>query len=273
VTEPSPWLDHAPWGMADHLVARLERAAREVADEWGLALGPRMAAGRFSYVAPAGPDAILKIIPVEDDDADHIAAALELWDGNGAVRLLRHDPARRALLLERLVPGTDAAAIGEDEATAVATQVGRQIWREPPERHPFRSVHDWVRRWMPADSVHPLVPVARRTYAEMRPRVDRVVHADFHHHNLLKRHDEWVVIDPKPLVGEPEFDIPAFLVNPIASAVTPERTERRIRAFVDAGLDRERIRLWAIVRGVLDGLPTKPGEPESRRLRMVRELL
>jgi streptomycin 6-kinase len=269
----SAWLDQPPWGMADHVVARLERTARGVANEWVLALGPRIAAARYSYVAQAGADAILKIVPVEDDDADHIAQALAFWDGNGAVRLLRHDPVRRALLLERLIPGTEASKLEEDEATAVAIEVGRKIWRAPPAAHPFRSIHEWVRRWMPPESAHPLVAVARRTYEAMHPRLSGIVHADFHHHNILDRGDEWVVIDPKPFVGEPEFDIPPFLANPIGTVATRARTERRIRAFADAGLDADRIRAWAIVRGVLDGLPVHPGEPESDRLRIARELL
>lgn len=259
--------------MAGELVQRMERIANEVARDWGLRLGPRIAAGRYSYVAPAGEDAILKVVPREDDDADHIADALALWDGRGAVRMLRHDAARRALLLERLVPGTEAAVMDEEAALAAAIAVGRQIWCTPPTTHPFRAIHAWVRRWMPSDQVHPLVPVARHTYAAMTPRLDRVVHADFHHHNLLRRGDEWVAIDPKPFVGEPEFDIPAFLANPLGTHVTRERTERRIRAFADAGLDGDRIRRWAIVRGVLDGLPLRPNEPESERLRLARLLL
>jgi streptomycin 6-kinase len=189
------------------------------------------------------------------------------------VRLLRHDPTRRALLLERVVPGTDASRLGEDDATAVAIDVGRRIWRKLPAQHPFRSIHEWVRRWLPADTAHPLVPAARRTYEAMRPRLDTLIHADYHHHNLLARGHEWVVIDPKPFAGEREFDIPAFLVNPIGTVMTRERTERRMRLFADAGLDADRIRQWAIVRGVLDGLPVRPGEPESDRLRVVRELL
>jgi streptomycin 6-kinase len=182
-------------------------------------------------------------------------------------------PRGELLLLERLVPGTEASTLEEGEATAVAIEVGRKIWRAPPAALPFRSIHEWVRRWMPSDTAHPLVAVARRTYEAMDPKLSVIVHADFHHHNILQRGDEWVVIDPKPFVGEPEFDIPAFLANPMDAAVTRERTERRIRAFADAGLDGDRIREWAIVSGVLDGMPAKPGEPESRRLRMFRELI
>ena len=269
----SDWLDGPPWGMAPATVVAMEAIAREMAAEWHFQLGPRITAGRFSYVAPAGDDAILKIIPRADEDAEHIADALRLWDGDGAVRLLRHDSRRRALLLERLVPGTEAAELREDEATAVAIGVGRRIWRAVPPGHVFRSTDAWVRRWMPTDDAHPLVPAARRVFEAMTLRSDRLVHADFHHHNLLRRGDEWVAIDPKPYAGEPEFDVPPFLANPLGTVATRARTERRIRAFADAGLNGDRIRAWSIVRGVLDGLPTRPDEPESDRLRIARELL
>ena len=273
MTAPSPWLDHPPGGMAEHVVARLEATARDVAAAWGLELGPRITAGRYSYVAPAGDDAILKIVPAEDDDADHIADALDFWDGNGAVRLLRHDPARRALLLERVTPGTEAAQLPEDEATAVAIDVGRKLWRRPLPGHPFRPIDRWIRRWMPRDDTHPLVPAARRTWEAMRVRTDVVVHTDYHHHNLLRRENEWVTIDPKPYLGEPEFDVPPFLANPIGTVMTRERLERRIRLFADAGLDGDRVRQWAIVRGIVDGLPLRAGEPENDRLRGARMLL
>ncbi|HEV8229320.1 MAG TPA: aminoglycoside phosphotransferase family protein [Candidatus Limnocylindria bacterium] len=275
MSQPSPWLDREPGGMAEHLAARMERIATEVAAEWGLELGPRIAAGRYSYVAPAGPDAILKVIPPEDDDSDHSADALRFWDGDGAVRLLRHDPARRALLLERARPGTEAAAESEDDAIAAAVDVGRRIWRRPPLGHPYRTTSDWVRRWLAPDDRHPLVPVARRLFETMDVRADTLVHADFHHHNLLRHGDRWVAIDPKPRVGEPEFDVPALLSNPLHTISTRARTERRISAFADAGLDGDRIRQWAIVRGVCDGLPLRPGETDelSPQLHIARELL
>jgi streptomycin 6-kinase len=109
----------------------------------------------------------------------------------------------------------------------------------------------------------------------MDPRIDTLVHADFHHHNLLRHGRRWIAIDPKPIVGEPEFDVPAFLWNPLGTSSSRARTERRIRAFADAGLDEEKIRAWAIVRGVCDGLPLGPGNTDetSKQLRVARELL
>ena len=101
------WLDTAPWGITPRVAERLRATATEVARDWGVSLGERLVAGRFSFVAFAGEDAVLKVVPIEDDEADHEADALELLDGDGAVRLLRRDRARRAILIERARPGFD----------------------------------------------------------------------------------------------------------------------------------------------------------------------
>ncbi|HEX7526304.1 MAG TPA: hypothetical protein VF327_08355, partial [Gaiellaceae bacterium] len=74
-----------------------ERTARAVAADWGLTLGEPFALSRFSFVAPVGDDAVLKVAWVGDDESLHEDAALELWAGDGAVRLHRADRARRAL--------------------------------------------------------------------------------------------------------------------------------------------------------------------------------
>jgi streptomycin 6-kinase len=109
----------------------------------------------------------------------------------------------------------------------------------------------------------------------MHPSDATLVHGDFHHHNLLRHGERWVVIDPKPMVGEPEFDVPPLLWDPIGHQPTKESVERRIRAFAEAGLDEDRVRAWAMVRGSYLGLPLAPGETEetSPQLRVVRALL
>src|SRR5437762_8299455 len=105
-------MEESPWtagGLADRMRARLERTAREVAAEWNLELGPPFSSARYSYAAPAGVDRVLKIVPSEDDEADHEADALALWNGDGAVRRLRHGPARRAILIDRAGSGNGLA--------------------------------------------------------------------------------------------------------------------------------------------------------------------
>ena len=244
--------------MADARVdlAALRRVADEVASEWGLELGEPFALSRYSYVAPAGAGAVLKVASPEDDESDEEGDALELWAGNGAVRLLRRDRARKALLLERAVPGTDASALPEEAATAVAVDVSRRLWR--PAGAPFRSIHDHVPRWLanaeregrPGSE---LVGLARELYAELGRRDDVLVHGDFHHHNLLRHGERFVAVDAKAMRGEPEYELWSFLHNPLDHRLTLDGTERRLAAFEEAGLDPWRMRAWSLVRAAYLG--------------------
>jgi len=273
--DDSAWLDVAPWGITDRVRSRLAATAREVAAEWNVELGAMIAAGRFSYVAFAGDDAILKVVPAEDDEADHEADALALLGGDGAVRLLRHDRARRAILIERARPGYDASGLSEYEAMRVSVSAAKRLWRPAERARPFRWIGEVVPRWLDNAGDHYLVRQAREIYATMHPGDATLVHGDFHHHNLLSHGDAWVVIDPKPMVGEPEFDVPTFLWNPIGHVPTKDSVEDWIAAFADAGLDANLIRKWAIVRGTYQGLPLSQDETAetSAQLRVVRALL
>jgi streptomycin 6-kinase len=276
IPEEGAWLNAAPWGITPQVAERLRATAEEVAREWGVPLGERIVAGRFSFVAFAGDDAVLKVVPIEDDEADHEADALALLAGDGAVRLLRHDRARRAILMERARPGYDASNLSEYEAIRVAIAATKKFWRAPATRgQPFRWIGDHVPRWLDDAGDHYLVRQAKEIYATMTPSDATLVHGDFHHHNLLSHGDGWVVIDPKPMVGEPEFDVPTFLWNPIGNMPTKDGVERWIGAFADAGLDANLLRKWAIVRGTYQGLPLSQGltAETSPQLRVVRALL
>jgi streptomycin 6-kinase len=232
-------------------LARLERIARAVAAEWGVELGAPFTLARHSFVAPSGDGAVLKVTPPEDDESDEEADALELWGGEGAVRLLGRDRKRRALLLERARPGSDIADLPEEEATQAAVAVGLRLWR--PAGEPFRWIGDHVPRWLAERADHELAPLAQELYAELDVGRDVLVHGDFHHHNVIRSERGLVAIDPKPMLGEPEYDVPSFLWNPIPYRMRPDVTEQRLGAFAAAGLDQERMRAWAVIRGAYLG--------------------
>jgi streptomycin 6-kinase len=198
-------------------------------------------------VAPAGP-AVLKVAWEGDDESLHEGDALEVWNGDGAVRLLRRSG--RALLEERAVPGDDLSALRDDEATAIAVGVASRLWRRAGS--PFRPVAPEVSRWLEnaERAGSELVPLARELFAELRPGAEWLVHGDFHHHNVLRSDAQFVAIDPKPYLADREYDLPSFLWNPLDNRMDDrEQTERRIAAFVAAGLDDFRIRAWTVVRG------------------------
>ncbi len=224
-----------------------ERTACAVAADWGLTLGEPFALSRFSFVAPAGEDSVLKVAWAGDDESLHEDAALELWAGDGAVRLHRADRARRALLEERAVPGTDISDLPDDEATAIAVDVATRLWRRTGA--PFRPVAPEIPRWLDG-GVTSLTPYARELWESFDPGHEWLVHGDFHHHNILRHGDRHVAIDPKPYLSDREYDVFSWLRNPLSYRLTDRaKTERRIAAFVAAGLDDRRIRIWTIVRG------------------------
>jgi streptomycin 6-kinase len=219
----------------------------KVAREWGLELGKPFPFSNVSYVAPAGY-AVLKVAWEGDDESLHEGEALELWNGDGAVRLLRRSG--RALLEERAVPGDDLSRLPDIPGTAIAIDVASRLWCRAAS--PFRPVAPHVSRWL-EDAERDgseLVPLARELFAELDPGADWLVHGDFHHHNVIRRGDQFVAIDPKPYLADREYDVPPFLWNPFFNRMEDaEQTERRIAAFVAAGLDGFRIRAWTVIRG------------------------
>src|SRR5205823_7073971 len=91
-----------------------------------------------NYVAAArragGQPCVLKVSRYVDETRNEIAA-LRLWDGEGAARLLEADPELGALLVERLEPGSMLVEVAErddDAATAVAAGVLAALWRPLP---------------------------------------------------------------------------------------------------------------------------------------------
>src|SRR5216684_2360054 len=139
-------------------LAESKAIALEAAREWDLELGEPFAFSNASYVAPAG-EAVLKVAWGGDTESLQEGDALELWNGDGAVRLLRRSG--RALLEERAVPGVDLSTVPDDEATAIAVDLALRLWRRAGT--PFRPVVPEVVRWLDiADREDSeLVPLAR----------------------------------------------------------------------------------------------------------------
>ena len=253
-------------------VADLPALIAAIAARWSLQVGPPFPNLSYNYVAPAtradGLPVVLKL-GVPNPELSSEAAALRWYAGAGAVRLLDDDPAKGALLLERLQPGAPLLDLADDAAaTAIAAEVMRALWRPPPAQHSFRSVASWAAGLdrlraqfgggtgpLPA----PLVARAEALFAGLLGSMAAPVllHGDLHHENILRaERAPWLALDPKGVVGEPAYEIGAFLRNPIErvlNAADPAGlTARRIAQFAEMlGLDAARIRDWALAQAVL----------------------
>jgi streptomycin 6-kinase len=233
--------------LALELRAARERA-EECAREWGISLGEPFEFASVSFVAPAGEHYVIKAPTEGDDESLDEGNALELWGSDVAVRVDRRKG--RTLLEERAIPGTDISLLDDEDATRIAVELAGRLWRQAAA--PFRSVDPDVERWLDRGELMglPLVGLARTLRDEIGRGGKWLVHGDYHHHNIVRDGSRYVVIDPKPYLSDREYDVASFLWNPMDNDMNNrEQTERRIAAFVDAGLDEFRIRAWAVIRG------------------------
>jgi streptomycin 6-kinase len=273
VSIPADFMDHAADddGVARWL-AQLPKLIESVLADWALTTTGPVLTGTNAVVLlvvdEAGEPAALKVgWPHSEAEQEHLA--LRLWDGQGAVRLLRADPRRFALLLERIDHQRDLNTRPVREACETAAALYRLLHRPATEQFVRLSVlaADWSRR-LGLLHDHPLVPrrlVDRAaslaaTFAT-DPHTDGVLlHTDLHFDNVLgATRVPWLAIDPKPLSGDPCFEVAPLLWNrwPEVTASNGVRAALldRMYTVIDAAeLDEDRVRDWVVVRQMVNVL-------------------
>jgi streptomycin 6-kinase len=251
----------------------LDVTVRLLVDQWRLRTDGDPTHGHCSLVLPVrtadGVAAVLKI-GFPDEESEHEHLALRRWGGLGAVRLLSAEPHRRGLLLERL-RSADLTGVPEAQACRVVADAYRRI--HVPALPALRSLASYVDRWTAELAELPRsAPIPRRLVEQAialgtdliadRAVADRVIHTDLHYGNVLAgnvlaanipaaEREPWLVIDPKPVNGDPHYEIAPMLWNrwdEIAGDVR-DGVRRRLWTLVDAaGFDEDRARAWVIVR-------------------------
>jgi streptomycin 6-kinase len=239
----------------------------EFQNRWRVTLAPPFALS-FNYVAPAvtadGRAVVVKL-GVPNPELTSEIQALRLYSGETPVRLLDFDEEKGALLLERLLPGHPLRSIVDDEqATRIAAQTMRKLWKPLPMDSCFVTVGQWASgvkrlraRFGGATGPFPrrLVDIAESLFAELLASAGSPVllHGDLHHENILFGRDRWIAIDPKGVAGEPEYEVGPFLENPTVELCTDAAIQRRRLDILseELGLDRERMLSYAVARAVL----------------------
>lgn len=189
---------------------------------------------------------------------------LRFWNGDGTVRLLEADDRYGAMLLERCLPGTTLQSEPEPAQDAVIAALLKRLWNTPTPPNRLRRfrylsvlVEFWSRETRAQCQFWPdpaLVEEGLRVMQELaRPaQTDTLLVTDLHAGNVLKSEREpWLVIDPKPFVGDRSYDPVQHLVNCEARLqADPIGLVRRVADLAE--VDSERVRLWTFARAAAD---------------------
>ncbi len=250
----------------------LPRTVTDLVDEWELTYDGPPRHGACAIVVPVrtagGRPAVLKVT-LPHDEAEHEHLGLQAWHGNGAVQLLRADPHRWALLLERLHADEDLRSADDIEACEIVAGFYARL--HVPALPQLRTLSSYIRRWtdrlavLPSDAPIPKRLVEQavslgRDFVEDPTTDQRLIHGDLHYENVLAADREpWLVIDPKPMAGDPHYEVAPLLWNRwdevVASGSVRDAVRRRFFATVDAALlDEDRARDWVVVREIHNAL-------------------
>jgi streptomycin 6-kinase len=257
------WLDSLPTIVA------------ACAEQWSLDVGRPFEDGNVSLAVPveraSGEPAVLKV-NFPEPESEHEADALAFWDGRAAVRLLESDRSRGALLVERCEPGDQLWSVADDDAaTQIAAGVLSALWRPVGEETQFRALADEAQRWaveLERDWRTLEQPFERRVLdeavsacLELGTAQGQIVllHQDFHGGNVLRAQREpWLAIDPKPLIGERDFDAASLLRDRrwrLREAGMKAVLRRRLDLLAaELACDRERMRRWGIAHALAWGV-------------------
>jgi streptomycin 6-kinase len=247
-------------------LAQLPDMLHDLEQRWSLTLGAPFDGDEVScaWVAPValatGRSAVLKL-GMPHMEGEHEIDGLRFWNGDPTVWLLDADDDRGAMLLEHCEPGTVLRTLPEPEQDLVIAPLLRRLWRLPMASHPFRPLSAMIAHWSEetlAQAEHwpdeGLVREGLRVFEELPLSAPAhvMLATDLHAGNVLRaRREPWLVIDPKPFVGDPAYDATQHLLNCESRLrVDPDGT---IRRFADLlGVDRDRVRLWMFARAAAE---------------------
>lgn len=273
----------------DHGVAgwipELPALVADLASRWSLDVGvPFQPGGQCSWTAPVtGPGVAGLVLKVAfrfpgGEERDE-AAGLRAWDGDGTVRLHAacQTESAYALLIEQCLPGTPLGQVlPEPEQDLMVTGLLGRLWAQPPGAYPFRPLAQMCAAWAEEfEQDYAAAPAAERIdpglaragitlFRDLPLTADREVLlcTDLHGDNVLAAQREpWLVIDPKPYVGDPAYDLLQHMLNcEHRLAADPAGLADRMAGL--AGIDGRRARQWLFARSVQESV----GSPLMRQV-------
>ncbi len=229
----------------------------------------------YNYVLSGFRDdqpVVLKL-GIDNEALKREASALRAFMGFGAVTVLAESDGM--LLLQRAVPGESLKSYfpqSDNEAVSITCQCLKRLHQAPiPKSKTFPHIQDWLmilnQDWSIPENYLQTARALRDRLLQTSTK-DVLLHGDLHHDNILRNGNDWLVIDPKGVIGEAAYEVAAFIRNPIPDLLAVDTAENiihhRIGLFAtNLGVEQQRILDWCFVQSVLswcwaieDGLDT-----------------
>jgi streptomycin 6-kinase len=217
----------------------------------------------YNYVLSGfqGSQPIILKLGLDIDGFKREAAAMMAFSGFGVVQVFSENAG--LLLLECAVSGVSLKSYfpeNDDEAINITANVIKRLHKTPiPSAYTFPHIKDWLvaldKNWN--ISAQYLQKARRLRDHLLKTSTKKILlHGDLHHDNILQNGDDWLVIDPKGVIGEEAFEVAAFIRNPIPELLNHNDAlniiHNRISRFAEIlELPSQRIFDWCFVQAVL----------------------
>jgi len=253
-------------------ISDLPGLAADLERDWSVTIGPSYDDATEAFVAQAtlsdGTPAVLKVhIPRPGDHARREITVLRLADGQGCARLLRADPARGALLLERLGRSLHQLNLPVTRRHEILCSAAARIWRPatgcglPTGADKGRYLAGfiaatWEELGRPCSERaidDALTCAAQRVEAHDDERAV-LVHGDVHQWNALQADGDFKLVDPDGLLAEPEYDLGILMREDPIELMRGDPRERARWLAARCDLDATAIWQWGVAERVATGL-------------------
>lgn len=228
----------------------------------------------YNYVLPAktrsGEQVVLKISFPNNHEFRSEINALKLYEGNGAINVIREDVENKVVLLERAVPGTRVGDVQPDgKQITLVSETIKKIHKpvQPQDDLGFPTLVDWAKAFERYRGNFDIKtgPIPKRMFEEAAEIFSQytvddgsciLLHGDLHNDNILLSERGWLAIDPKGVIGNQEFEVGTYLRNPLAdlpknSNVKLIEKNRILQFSEELGLDKRNLQKWTFANAII----------------------
>lgn len=252
---------------AEVWLKKLPSLLKERCDRYGISELTPVKNLSYNYVAKgkmAGKDVIVKT-GLNHQALSREASCLTDLKSDSLVKLIKRE--EDILILEALTPGTtlkDLYIKDETKATHILCAVVADLQKHQacPYKHSYKhypTLADLLTKLdEPFNLPKAVVEKAKALGNNLLASSDRKVllHGDLHHENVLLSENGWKAIDPMGYIGDPIYEVCAYVLNPFPVLIEFPKAKELIDARIELiaktlKFNEQRVRDWVFIKNVI----------------------